>query len=167
MGLKLYLLSCITNACDNKKVHPPSGSLKSEREVSKLKKLNTAAILICIIAAFGAFQGVWVLVSTEGFTREWAEMMSTAAQESAVLTLAVQFYAIYHFIALALMAVVAVIPLRRAERWAWFSILVFGGIGLGFGIALWAPYAPFMYVLFAMWVAALALSAKPSLRKKG
>jgi hypothetical protein len=135
--------------------------------VIKLKKLNTAAILMCIIGAFGVFQGIWVLVSTEGFTREWAEMMGTIAKESAVLTLAVQFYAIYHFIALGLLAVMAVIPLRRAERWAWFSILIFGGIGLGFGIALWAPYAPFMYAIFAMWIAALALSAQPCFRKKG
>ncbi len=132
-----------------------------------MKKLNTAAILMCIIGAFGVFQGIWVLVSTEGFTREWAEMMGTIAKESAVLTLAVQFYAIYHFIALGLLAVMAVIPLRRAERWAWFSILIFGGIGLGFGIALWAPYAPFMYAIFAMWIAALALSAQPCFRKKG
>jgi hypothetical protein len=135
--------------------------------VIKLKKLNTAAILMCIIGAFGVFQGIWVLASTEGFTQMWAEMMGTTVKESAVLTLAVQFYAIYHFIALVLLAVVAVIPLRRAEKWAWFSILVLGGIGLGFGIALWAPYAPFMYAIFAMWVAALTLSAEPSLQKKG
>jgi hypothetical protein len=139
---------------------------KVTKEVIELKKLNAAAILMCIIGVFGVFQGIWVLVSTEGFTQMWAEMMGTTAKESAVLTLAVQFYAIYHFIALVLLAVVAVIPLRRAEKWAWFSILVFGGIGLGFGIALWAPYAPFMYVFFAMWVAALALSAKPILLKK-
>jgi hypothetical protein len=139
---------------------------KVTKEVIELKKLNAAAILMCIIGAFGVFQGIWVLVSTEGFTQMWAEMMGATAKESAVLTLAVQFYAIYHFIALVLLAVVAVIPLRRAEKWAWFSILVFGGIGLGFGIALWAPYAPFMYVFFAMWVAALALSAKPILLKK-
>ncbi len=132
-----------------------------------MKKLNTAAILMCIIGAFGLFQGIWVLVSTGGFTQMWAEMMGTTVNESAILTLAVQFYAIYHFVALVLLAVVSVIPLRRAEKWAWFSILVFGGIGLGFGIALWAPYAPFMYIFFAIWVAALALSAQPCFRKKG
>ena len=131
-----------------------------------MKKLNAAAILMCIIGAFGVFQGIWAIAATESFTEMWAEMMGTTASESAVLTMAVKFYAVYHFIALALLAVVAVIPLRRAEKWAWFSILVFGGIGLGFGIALWAPYFPFMYVLFAMWIAALALSAKPSLGKK-
>ena len=132
-----------------------------------MKKLNAAAILMCIIGAFGVFQGIWAMAATESFTQKWAEMMGTTASKSAVLTMAVQFYAIYHFIALVLLAVVAVIPLRRAEKWAWFSILVLGGTGLGFGIALWAPYAPFLYGFFAMWVAALALSAEPILRKKG
>ena len=131
-----------------------------------MKKLNAAAILMCVIGAFGVFQGVWGIAATGSFTEMWAEMMGTTASESAVLTLAVKFYAVYHFIALALLAVVAVIPLRRAEKWAWFSILVFGGIGLGFGITLWAPYAPFMYAFLAMWIAALALSARPCLEKK-
>ena len=131
-----------------------------------MKKLNAAAVLMCIIGAFGVFQFVWGVAATESFTQMWAEMMGTTASGSAVLTLAVKFYAVYHFIALALLAVIAVIPLRKAEKWAWFSILVFGGIGLGFGLALWAPYAPFMYAFLAMWIAALALSAGPCLGKK-
>jgi len=131
-----------------------------------LKKLNATAILMCIIGAFGVFQFVWGVAATASFTKMWAEMMGTTFTGSTVLTLAVKFYAVYHFIALVLLAVVAVIPLRRAEKWAWFSILILGGIGLGFGIALWAPYFPFMYVLLAMWIAALALSAKPCLGKK-
>ena len=132
----------------------------------RLKKLNAAAVFMCIIGAFGAFQFVWGIAATESHTQMWAEMMRTTVTASAVLTLAVKFYAVYHFIALALLAVVAVIPLRRAEKWAWLSILVFGAIGLGFGIAFWAPYAPFMYGFFTLWIAALALSARPCLEKK-
>ena len=131
-----------------------------------MKKLNVAAVLMCIIGAFGVFQFVWGIAATESFTQMWMDMMAITVIGSPVLTLAVKFYAVYHFIALALLAVVAVIPLRRAEKWAWFSILVFGGIGLGFGVALWAPYAPFMYAFFAMWIAALALSARPCLGRK-
>ena len=130
-----------------------------------MKKLNTAVTLMSILAAYAVIEFILAVALTRNYIQMWAEMIGTPATESAVLTMAVQFYAVYHFIALVLLAIVAVIPLRRAEKWAWFSILVFGGIGLGFGIALWAPYAPFMYVLFAMWVAALALSAKPSLQK--
>ena len=132
-----------------------------------MRKLNVAAILMCIVGAFGVFQFVWGIAATESFTQRWAEMMGTTVGASAVLTMAVKFYTVYHFIALVLLAVLAVIPLRRAEKWAWLSILVFGGIGLGFGIALWVPYAPHMYAFFVMWIAALALSAKPILGKKG
>jgi len=135
--------------------------------VIKLKKLNAAAILICICAAYAVFEGIWALVSIEGFIETWAEMMGTTAKESAVQTMAVQFFAVYHLVGLVSLAIIAVIPLRRAEKWAWITILVLGGIGLGWGIALWAPYAPMMYVFFAMWIAALALSAKPSLQKQG
>jgi glucan phosphoethanolaminetransferase (alkaline phosphatase superfamily) len=134
--------------------------------VIKLKKLNVAAILICIIAAYSVFEFVWAIAATEGFIQTWAAMMGTTAKESAVQTMAVQFFAVYHLVGLVSLAIVAVIPLRRAERWAWITILVLGGIGLGFGIALWAPYAPVMYLFFAMWIAALALSAKPSLQKE-
>jgi hypothetical protein len=135
--------------------------------VIKLKKLNAAAILICIVAAYGVFESIWALVATEGFIQTWATMMGTTAEESAVLTMAVQFFAIYHLVALVSLAILAVIPLRRAERWAWITILVLGAIGLGSGVILWAPYAPMMYGFFALWIAALALSAKPSLTKKG
>jgi len=132
-----------------------------------LKKLNVAAILICIIAAYNVFEGIWAIAATEGYIQTWAAMMGTTAKESAVLTMAVQFFGIYHLVALVSLGIIAVIPLRRAEKWAWITILVLGGIGLGSCIALWAPYAPIMYVFFAMWIAALALSAKPSLQKKG
>ena len=131
-----------------------------------MKKLTAAAILMCINAAYGVFEGVWALAATGGFIQEWARMMGTTVGGSAVLTMAVQFFGIYHFIALASLAIIAVIPLRRAEKWAWFTILILGGIGMGFGIALWFQYAPFMYILLAMWIAALALSAGPCLGKK-
>lgn len=81
--------------------------------------------------------------------------------------MAVQFFGIYHLVALVSLGIVAVIPLRRTEKWAWITILVLGGISLGPAVVLWAPYAPIMYVWLAIWIAALALSAKPSLRKKG
>lgn len=132
-----------------------------------MKKLNAAAVLICIIVAYYVVESIWAIAATESFIQMWAEMMGTTAKESAVLTMAVQFFGVYHLVAWVSLAVVAVIPLRRAEKWAWFTILVLGGIGFGFFVALWAPYAPFMYVFLAMWIAALALSAKPSLRKKG
>jgi hypothetical protein len=134
--------------------------------VLKLKKLNAAAILICILAAYAVFEGIWAIAATEGFIQMWVEMMGTTVNESAVLTMAVQFFGVHHLVGFVSLAIIAVIPLRRAEKWAWLTILVLGGIGMGFGIALWAPYFPVMYVLLAVWIAALALSARLCLGKK-
>lgn len=132
-----------------------------------MKKLTIAAILICILAAYGIFESVWALVATEDFIQTWGDMMGTTAGKSAVLTMAVQFFGVHHLVSLVALAILALIPLRRAEKWAWYSILGLGGFALAWAVALWAPYAPPVYVLLALWIAALALSAKPVLGKQG
>ena len=131
-----------------------------------MKKLNAAAILICIMAAYCVFGSIWAIAATEDYIQQWAAMMGTVVSESDVLTMAVQFFGIYSLVALVSLAIIAVIPLRRAERWAWITILVLGVIGLGSDVVLWAQYAPLTYLFLAMWIAALALSAKPCLGKK-
>jgi hypothetical protein len=141
--------------------------MMNEGRTKHMKKLTVAAILFCLVAGFGVFESVWALLATAGYTQTWADMMGTTAAPSAVLTMAVQFFAVYHLIALVALAIMAVIPLRRAEKWSWCSILFLGGFGLGWGVVLWAPYMPLMYVLLALWVAALAISAQPVLGKKG
>ena len=130
-----------------------------------MKRLKVAAILFCIVAAYVVFGSIWALVATENYIQMWAETMGTTAKESSVLTMAVQFFAVYHLIALVCLAVLAVIPLRKGEKWAWVTILILGGIGLGAATALWAPYMPLVYVLLALWIAALAISAKPVMQK--
>jgi hypothetical protein len=132
-----------------------------------MKKLNIAAVLICIVAAYGVFESVWVLVATGSFIETWADMMGTTTPESAVQTMAVQFFGVYHLVGLVALAIIALIPLRRAEKWAWYTILLLGGFALAWAIALWAPYAPLTYVLLALWVAGLVVSAQPVLGKKG
>ena len=132
----------------------------------KSKLLNVAAILLCIVAAWSIFEGIWALVATEGYTKSWAEMMGETVVQSPVLTMAVQFFGVYKLIGFAFIAIVALIPLRKAERWAWFSILILGGISAVFGIILWAPYAPLVYLLVLLLIAALVLSAIPIFGKK-
>lgn len=131
-----------------------------------MRKLTIAAILICILAAYGIFESIWALVATGDFTQTWGDMMGTTARESAVLTMAVQFFGVYHLVALVALAILAIIPLRRAERWPWYAILGLGGFGLGWAVALWAAYAPWVYVLLALWIVALAVSAKPVFGKQ-
>jgi hypothetical protein len=94
------------------------------------------------------------------------EMMGETVTPSPVLTMAVQFFGVLKVVFGAFLAIVALIPLRRAEKWAWFTILVLYGIDAVFLIILWAPYAPFMYLFVLMWAIALCLSAKPVFGKR-
>ena len=132
----------------------------------KGKLLNAAAVLICLVGVFYIFQGIWALVAAEGYTRIWAEMMGETVTPSPVLTMAVQFFGVLNIVFGAFLAIVALIPLRKGQKWAWFTILVLYGIDAVFLIILWAPYAPFMYLFVLMWAAALCLSAKPVFVKR-
>ena len=132
----------------------------------KSKLLNAAVVLLCLVGAFCIFQGIWALVAAEGYAKIWAEMMGETLTPSPVLTMAVQFFGVLKVVFGAFMAIVALIPLRRGEKWSWFTILVLYGIDAVFLIILWAPYAPFMYLFVLMWAAALCLSAKPVFGKK-
>jgi hypothetical protein len=131
-----------------------------------MKRLKIAAVLLCIVAAYGVFGSSWALVATDSYIQTWAELMKTTTMESAVQTMAVQFFGIYLLVDMLALIVLAVIPLQKAEKWAWIAILVLGGISLGADLVLWAPYMPLVYVFFALWIAAMVISAKPVMQKQ-
>jgi hypothetical protein len=132
----------------------------------KSKLLDAAALLLCLVGAFYLFQGIWALGATEEFKDLWAQMIGDTVTPSPVLTMAVQFFGVLKVVFGAFLAIVALIPLRRGEKWSWFTILVLYGIDAVFLIILWSPRAPFMYLFVLMWAAALCLSVKPVFGKR-
>jgi hypothetical protein len=131
-----------------------------------MKRLKIAAVLLCIVAAYGVFGSSWALVATDSYIQSWAELMKTTTMDSAVQTMAVQFFGIYLLVDMLALILITVIPLQRAEKWAWVAILVRGGISLGADTVLWAPYMPLVYLFLALWIAALVISAKPVMQKQ-
>jgi hypothetical protein len=131
-----------------------------------MKRLKIAAVLLCIVAAYGVFGSSWALVATDSYIQSWAELMKTTTMDSAVQTMAVQFFGIYLLVDMLALILITVIPLQRAEKWAWVAILVLGGISLGADTVLWAPYMPLVYLFLALWIAALVISAKPVMQKQ-
>jgi len=131
-----------------------------------MKKVKVAVVLLCIVAAYGIFGSGWALVATDSYIQMWAELMKTTTMESAVQTMAVQFFGIYLLVDMIALIVITVIPLQRLEKWAWVAILVLGGISLGADVVLWAPYMPLVYVFLVLWIVALAISAKPVMQKQ-
>ncbi len=131
-----------------------------------MKRLTVSAVLICVVAAYGVSESVWALVATDSYIQEWAAIIGTAAPGSALLTLVVQFFGVFHMVALVALAVVALIPLRRAEKWAWYTLAILGGFAMAWVAALWASHFPIVYIPVALGIAALALSAQPVFGKK-
>jgi len=66
-------------------------------------------------------------------------------------------------------SVIALIPYRKGEKWAWYSVLVIGGIGMFAGLVLtyigMPSVLPLMLVAVILWIAGLALPAKEILSK--
>ena len=131
-----------------------------------MKQIKVAVVLLCIVAAYGIVGGVWSLVATDSYIQSWAELMKTTTMESAVQTMAVQFFGIYLFVDMLALIVITVIPFQKAEKWAWVAILVLGGISIGADVVLWAPYMPLVYVFFVLWIVAMAISVKPIMQKQ-
>jgi len=65
--------------------------------------------------------------------------------------------------------VIALIPYKKGEKWAWYSTLVIGGIGMFWGLVLtytgMPSVLPIMLVAAILWIAGLALPAKEILSK--
>jgi len=65
--------------------------------------------------------------------------------------------------------VIALIPYRKGQKWAWYSALVIGGISLFWGLVLtytgMPSVLPLMLVAVILWIAGLALPAKEILSK--
>ncbi len=54
-----------------------------------------------------------------------------------------QFYGLEKLIAGLFFYIISLIPYRKAEKWAWYMILVIGGIHMLGILILWTLHAPF------------------------
>jgi len=65
-------------------------------------------------------------------------------------------------------SVIALIPYRKGQKWAWYSILVIGGIGMFWGLVLtyigMPSVLPLILVAVILWIVGLALPAKEILK---
>ena len=127
-------------------------------------KLNYAAWIFVVVAAFVALQGVVDGIPLHGFDQSWPD--------HARFHLA---WATASKVGFSLMAAtVALIPLRRAERWSWWVLLgwtVFGVLSL-IPAAIWQGSGPRagseipLAIVFTALIIALLLSARVGIPSK-
>lgn len=140
-------------------------------------KLNVASALLVIFAAFFLVEGLILLLWTEGILDMMIGMMNEGFRPPdvsginalgqnllAFITFMMQGYGLSMLVASLLFCVVSLFPYRKGEKWAWYAMLVAGGImstgmllGTYIGITDQLPSTA-AYVI--LWLVGLALPAR-------
>jgi len=141
--------------------------------------LNVASALLVILGMIDVFSGLSHLFMPADATSEWLAVMGVDLAVSEIrdfspglldsIGLKMQWYGVYALSYGLITWVIALIPYRKGERWAWYSILVVGAISVSVLLVLIYTGLPSMLpiVLLAviLWIAGLALPAKEILGK--
>lgn len=141
--------------------------------------LNVASALLVILGMIDVFSGLSHLFMPADATSEWLVVtgvdlavseirgFSPALLDSIVLKM--QWYGVYALSYGLITWVIALIPYRKGEKWAWYSILVVGAISVSVLLVLTYTGLPSMLPIVSLavilWIAGLALPAKEILGK--
>ena len=132
--------------------------------------LNAASVLLVIFGMWSVLTGIMVLASPEwmlgmyGVTVMQVRAFSQDLLHSMMLIN--RFFGLCSLSAGLFVCVVSLIPHRKGEKWAWYTMLVVGGILMSTGLqALWISLDPAPIVFIALWVVGVALPAKEILGK--
>ncbi len=127
--------------------------------------LNVASALLVIFGMWSVLTGVMVLASPEWMLGMYGVTVSQVHAFSQDLLdfmmLINRFFGLCSLSAGLFVCVVSLIPYRRGEKWAWYTMLIVGGILMFTGLQiLWISLDPVPIVFIALWIAGLALPAK-------
>jgi hypothetical protein len=146
--------------------------LKTCREVIKLsKKLDMAAGLIAIVDVIGiiyALQDFLVPIDEVLLGVSVSQIRAFNPNVLNQITILFQFTGLYMFGTTSMAAIIALLPYRKGEKWAWYTQLVIGGIALIgqlvivyiAGNLLPSYMLPFNVVLIIFWLIGIFLPIK-------
>jgi len=141
--------------------------------------LNVASGLLVILGMIDVFSGLSHLFMPADATSEWLVVTGVELAVSEIrdfspglldsIVLKMQWYGVYALSYGLMTCVIALIPYRKGERWAWYSILVVGAISVSVLLGLTYTGLPSMLPIVSLavilWIAGLALPAKEILGK--
>jgi hypothetical protein len=131
----------------------------------KSKTLNIASALLTIIGAWATLEGAWALLLSAGYLDIWMKMYGATIPQTDFMIHVNQIYGLETLTAGLFFCVISLIPYRKAEKWAWYAILVIGGIQMLGMLILWTPHAPFSVILVILWIVGLVLPYKQIMGK--
>lgn len=150
--------------------------------MSRLSRIDVASALLIIIGIWFVLESLILLFSPEWYLDMWITTLNeelrppTVSEISALgqnllefITFTTQMLGLAVLFASLLFCVIYLIPYRKGEKWAWFAMLVIGGIYM-FGFLIFTyigmtANAPVNIVMVLLWIVGLALPAKEILGK--
>ena len=146
------------------------------------RSLLVAVVLLVIIGIWFGLESVIMLFSPEYYLDMWIPMMNeelrpiTVSEISALgqnllefMTFTTQMLGSVALFATLLFFVIILIPYRKGEKWAWYAMLVIGGIYFSGGLVLtyigMTEHALVTIIMVILWIVGLALPAKEILSK--
>ncbi len=134
--------------------------------------LNIASALIAIVDIIGvvyALQNLFLIPIDEGLLGVTvSQIRAFNPNVMDQITLLYQFMGLYMFGTTSSAAIIALLPYRKGEKWAWYTQLVIGGIALFgqlvlvyiAGNLLPAYMLPFNIILIILWLIGIILPIK-------
>jgi len=140
-------------------------------------KLNVASALLVVFWGMLLLEGLMALLWTEGFLDMWIGLANEEIRPPNVsdigalgqnllnfMTFTIYAYGFSGVFGGLLFCVVSLIPYRKGEKWAWYAILVIGGIK-SFGMLLtnyvgMTANLPLESIFVIFWIVGVALPAK-------
>lgn len=145
------------------------------------RNLNIGAALLFIYGIWGVFEGLMSSLMGEWYLENWMAMMNEEFLPPTISEIRVfspelldfmlfvtQTYGLFVLFGSLLFCIVALIPYRKGEKWAWYAMLVTGAIVTGASIIMithMTAHATVSIILIILWIAGLALPAKEILGK--
>jgi hypothetical protein len=140
------------------------------------RKLNVGSAFLCFFGAYGIFQGLYALL----FPKQLLDSIATMLSESAPTLTTADYYLSQSFglfasLGSVLFIIVSLIPYRKGEKWAWYTILAVGFLMVSGAVILYVlaisdstALINSLYVLslFTLtWLLGLAIPSKEILGK--
>jgi hypothetical protein len=138
--------------------------------------MNVAVAFLCLSSALGIVQGLWAVFFPKQAIDAIATMLGETLQSPTILHYYLcQIFGVYSTGASALFIIISLIPYRKGEKWAWFTILVMGILMTSVSIVLYvqdiSSYTALVNAFYTLslqtlsWILGLAIPAKEILGK--
>lgn len=145
--------------------------------MSKMTRINIATVLLLILGGWFLLESFMMLFTPESYLEMWIPMMNeellppTVSEISALgqnllefMTFTTQMLGLIAMFASLLFIAITLVPYRKGEKWAWYTMLVTGGFYMVGAITLtyigMTAHIPMTTVMVILWIVGLILPAK-------